>query len=284
MRVPQMYAARFDDTDRTFVQLLEDLDSTGCTVSDGTYGVARDAAAGALDDLADLHPRFESPADRRDVAGWVPEIRRGSRYGADLLQVGLDRHRDRLSDDFATISELYIDDMDALQALWHEGPTTVLHGDPHIGNLFDDRGRTGFLDWGLINVGTPTARRQLLPDHGADDRRPAAVRTRTAPALSRRSPCARRERDRLRRRMVHAPHPGRVPRAGVLPGRDVPGRASASSAAIFAEAFFARAEAALADLDAVDALRRWGSTGAAIERQFGRSLRGGVPAPWPFAP
>ncbi len=30
-----------------------------------------------------------------------------------------------------------------------------MHGDPHIGNLFDDDGRTGFLDWGVINVTTP---------------------------------------------------------------------------------------------------------------------------------
>ena len=31
----------------------------------------------------------------------------------------------------------------------------MIHGDPHIGNLFDDDGRTGFLDWGIINVGAP---------------------------------------------------------------------------------------------------------------------------------
>ena len=29
----------------------------------------------------------------------------------------------------------------------------MIHGDAHIGNLFDDRGRTGFLDWGIVNVG-----------------------------------------------------------------------------------------------------------------------------------
>ena len=32
---------------------------------------------------------------------------------------------------------------------------TVLQGDSHIGNLFEDRERVGFLDWGLIQLGTP---------------------------------------------------------------------------------------------------------------------------------
>ena len=32
---------------------------------------------------------------------------------------------------------------------------TVLQGDSHIGNLFEDHGHPGFLDWGLIHLGTP---------------------------------------------------------------------------------------------------------------------------------
>ena len=31
----------------------------------------------------------------------------------------------------------------------------MIHGDPHLGNLFDDHGRTGFLDWGIVNVSSP---------------------------------------------------------------------------------------------------------------------------------
>jgi len=45
MRIPAMYAARYDDGDGSFVQLLEDLDATGCTVPDGRHGVTPDAAA-----------------------------------------------------------------------------------------------------------------------------------------------------------------------------------------------------------------------------------------------
>ena len=31
----------------------------------------------------------------------------------------------------------------------------MIHGDPHVGNLYLDEGRIGFLDWGIINVNTP---------------------------------------------------------------------------------------------------------------------------------
>ncbi|HEX7095810.1 MAG TPA: phosphotransferase [Acidimicrobiales bacterium] len=155
LRVPVVHVARHHDTDGTFVLLLEDLDATGCTVSSGPEGVPPDSAARALEDLARMHLRFKDPAARAAAAAWVPEVRPSSTYGAVMLRYGLDNHRDKLTDQFAEIAELYIARADDLQVLWHEGPKTVIHGDPHIGNVFFDDGRTGFLDWGIINVNTP---------------------------------------------------------------------------------------------------------------------------------
>lgn len=155
MRVPVLHGVGYDRSDESFVLLIEDLEDSGCRVSDGTWGIAPDSAAAALEDLAALHLRFEDPARRAAVADWVPVQAKGSNYGQKLLRYGLDHHRDRLSNDFASIAELYIDHSDVLYDLWHSGPPTVIHGDPHIGNLFDDAGRTGFLDWGLINLGSP---------------------------------------------------------------------------------------------------------------------------------
>jgi len=155
MRVPSVHAALCDPTDGAFVLLMEDLTTTGCTVSDGTQGVPVDSAARALEDIAELHVRFEDPARRRQLASWVSEPGPSSDYGADRLRYGLDHHRDRLSDAFADLAELYIEQRDALHALWHPGPRTVIHGDLHIGNLFQDGPRTGFLDWGIITVSTP---------------------------------------------------------------------------------------------------------------------------------
>ena len=86
---------------------------------------------------------------------WVHVSRPTSDYAAGMLREGIDHHRDRLTDSFVDIAEIYIAHHDELQRLWHEGPHTVIHGDTHIGNLFLDEGRVGFLDWGIINVNTP---------------------------------------------------------------------------------------------------------------------------------
>ena len=145
-----------------------------------------------------------------------------ARYGATLLQYGLDHHRDRLSADFAAISEIYIDHEDALQALWRDGPATVVHGDPHLGNLFDDHGRTGFLDWGLIKVSTPMRDVSYFLTLGLDiDDRREHERDLIRHYLDVRD-AARRHRDHVRRGVARASDPGRVPRARVLSGRDVP--------------------------------------------------------------
>jgi hypothetical protein len=155
MRVPEAHVARTDD-DGLFAILLEDLVQTGCQVSDGTWGIPVDSVAGAIEDLAALHFRFEDPARRAAEAPWVTVNKPASNsYGATMLRYGIENHRDRLSDAFVDIAELYIAHHDELQGLWHEGPHTIIHGDVHIGNLFMDGSRVGFLDWGIINVNTP---------------------------------------------------------------------------------------------------------------------------------
>ena len=154
LRVPQVHAVETDDEDQ-FLILLEDLQTTGCTVSDGTYGVPPDAMAVALEGLAQLHVRYEDPARREAEAPWVQPPRRTSDYGVGMLRYGLEHHRDKLDDAFAELAQLYIDDRDALQAVWVQGPQTIIHGDPHLGNVFDDHGTIGFLDWGIMSVNTP---------------------------------------------------------------------------------------------------------------------------------
>ena len=155
MRVPQVHVVRYDEPSGAFLLLMEDLVGAGCGISDGTQGSPVDSAAQALEDLAELHVRFEDPGARKQLAGWVPEPAPSSDYGATRLRYGLDHHGDRLSDAFVELAELYIAKRDALHALWHPGPQTVIHGDVHIGNLFQDGARTGFLDWGIIALSTP---------------------------------------------------------------------------------------------------------------------------------
>lgn len=158
LRVPTPHVVRYEADSGAFILLLEDLVSSDCTVSDGPTGIAPEAATGALEDLAELHVRFEHPRQRDGIAEWVPPPPASDNdYGARMLRFGLDHHRERLSERFATLAELYIEQRSALHTLWTEGPgpATVIHGDAHIGNLFGDHGRIGFLDWGMIHIGKP---------------------------------------------------------------------------------------------------------------------------------
>ena len=155
MRVPRPYVARFDEGSGDFVLLIEDLESTGCTIPDTVAALSFDQAALAMIDYAALHVRYEDDERRAHEAGWVERMPRGSDFGTTMLQYGLDHHRDRLTDPFAELAKLYIEQQSALEEIWERGTVTVLQGDSHIGNLFEDHGHPGFLDWGLIHLGTP---------------------------------------------------------------------------------------------------------------------------------
>ena len=155
MRVPHPYVARCDEASGAFVVLIEDLASTGCTFPDVVAALSFEQASQAMRDYAARHVRYADEARRASEAGWVERMPGGSDFGTTMLQYGLDHHRDRLTDAFAELSTLYIERQSALEEAWDRGSVTVLQGDSHIGNLFEDGGRPGFLDWGLIQLGTP---------------------------------------------------------------------------------------------------------------------------------
>jgi hypothetical protein len=253
LRVPKCYVAKVDENDEAFILLLEDLVDTECGISDGTQGLTPDAAARALEDLADLHTHYADPQYRKAHASWVPEPME-SDYGAVMLRHGLDQHRDRLTTCFAEHAELYIAHRSALHALWHEGPTTVIHGDPHIGNLFDDHGRTGFLDWGIINTSTPLrdVSYLLVMSMSIEDRRSherellrhylTAQRAKGGPDIG--------FDEAWMRHRIHAAYSVPASCQIVMFPENV-----GSARNIFAQAFLRRAEAALEDLEVRDALR-----------------------------
>jgi len=155
LRVPRAYYAATAD-DGGFALLLEDLAAGGCAFSDGAWGVSADAAAVALEELAAFHARFEDPAARSAVAPWLAAPPAGgTEFAAQLLRTVLDEHRDVLTPAYVAAGELYVVHHARLDQLWHAGPQTYIHGDTHIGNVFLDGGRVGFVDWGLSRMSTP---------------------------------------------------------------------------------------------------------------------------------
>ena len=155
LRVPRSYYAASAD-DGSFALLLEDLATGGCAFSDGAWGVTADAAAGALEELARFHARFADSAVREKVAPWLAAVQpQHGDFVAQLMRNVLDEHADQVSPAYLAAGDFYVEHHDRLGELWESGPQTYIHGDTHIGNVFLDGGRVGFLDWGLSRVSTP---------------------------------------------------------------------------------------------------------------------------------
>jgi hypothetical protein len=147
------FAASADDR---FVLLLEDLGPRGARfASNGEWGIPADAAANALEDLAVFHARFESAQERDRVMPWLATPKASmSEATSGLMRWVLDENAGKLSDDYSAIGELYVIHHAWFDEMWHAGPDTYIHGDTHIGNVFLEGDRVGFLDWGLSRVST----------------------------------------------------------------------------------------------------------------------------------
>jgi aminoglycoside phosphotransferase (APT) family kinase protein len=154
VRVPRSWFSEYDDD--TYVMVLEDLEASGCRFpapdDDDIEFRARDIA----EQLAALHAPYWN-SDRFDAGGdleWLAHRGTGQGDGgAPFIQIAADQLADRLPDEFRRMAEFYVARARDIAALWNAGPRTLVHGDPHLGNLFVDEqaaSRTGFLDWAMV--------------------------------------------------------------------------------------------------------------------------------------
>ncbi|MVZ99791.1 phosphotransferase [Actinomadura sp. LD22] len=138
------------------VVITEDVVAQGATFLDATSDYSPDLTAESLTQLAKLHAAtWADPAlgtadwlaprlDSHMRARGVKEIRGNfeSEIGAGVPSEV--RDPERLFAVYRALTE---------QAPW-EAPWTVVHGDPHVGNVYlDGDGRPAFLDWQLVQRG-----------------------------------------------------------------------------------------------------------------------------------
>jgi aminoglycoside phosphotransferase (APT) family kinase protein len=162
LETPRAYASSFDPATGRFGVLMEDVTLRSARFPNATESLERGAVTSLLEDLATLHARYwRSPRFERDLSGlWTPCS--GGFY--DFLQAhGLEviRRMVRRSEDKQAMLERLgrrLEEVwDALwrvQAILASEPSTLLHGDTHIGNtyLLPD-GRAGLVDWQLMSRG-----------------------------------------------------------------------------------------------------------------------------------
>jgi hypothetical protein len=257
LRTPLVHGSALDEDSGDFVLVLEDLVASGCTIPDGTRGVGPDAAARALEELARFHASNVDPAIRAVAAPWVAPAGEGSDYAIGMLRHGIEHHRDRLSDPFVAVAELYCAHRLEMQDLWHPRPWTVVHGDPHLGNVFDDHGRVGFLDWGIVMLSTPMRDVSYFLTMAMDpeDRRrheDELLRVYLAVLAAEGGPEMSIDEAWSAHRLQSAYTVPASCQVVTFPADATPRRR------VFAEAFLARAAAAVEDLDALGALHAAG--------------------------
>ncbi|MBW2243975.1 MAG: phosphotransferase [Deltaproteobacteria bacterium] len=150
LRVPRAYFSEYEEASGDFLVLIEDLDAAGCSFPGPGDGFALSDAKQAMEDLAGLHLSHFTDESLREKTAWIGPPTRLKEYGVGMLEVALQHCRAALSDEFADLAQLYAEHHDAAHDVWEQGAWTIIHGDCHWGNLFLDRGRIGFLDWGLM--------------------------------------------------------------------------------------------------------------------------------------
>ena len=151
---PAVFASALDGRTGRFALVLEDLATRGCRFGDVRGTASPDEAAEVVAALARLHAHFrQSPRFRGDLA-WLfshADDPNAAVVGP-LLRAAL-RRVSRIGPVPAGARFLIERHADVERAL-AGGPSTLLHGDPHLGNLYFDGAVPGFLDWQVVRKGS----------------------------------------------------------------------------------------------------------------------------------
>ncbi len=154
VRAPRVWHADHDDSDGSFVMVLEDLQASGCRFISPADGDILEVASSLVDELAALHAscRNKDLTWLRTPSGMrrKPEDAEIAARRAQFIVSALDQFADEMPPAFTRIGELYAARSLDIVALFNEGERTLIHGDTHSGNLFVDGGRTGFFDWAVV--------------------------------------------------------------------------------------------------------------------------------------
>ena len=162
IEAPECFGSIFDEANRSFGVLMEDLTLRGARFPNALTSVTVDEIRGLVATLAALHARYwQSPSFDSELR-WLATPVSGGMYpvfqalGLDLIrnQVETNAYKAALLEPIGkTVDELW-DALWKAQQMLATGPQTLLHGDPHIANTYllpDQRG--GLLDWQLMVKG-----------------------------------------------------------------------------------------------------------------------------------
>ncbi|WP_232236184.1 phosphotransferase family protein [Nocardia sp. BMG51109] len=157
VRVPRCHVAQHDRIRRRNILVLEDLSEVAQfrTVVDT---VTRDEAEAVVDAMADLHAAFwgtgRFAGDLRPLAvRTAADIRLGDLIRRQFLGQITGHAADLVPDAMKQRCRIFYRRSAAIDTFWAAQPRTLIHADPHLGNLFFTEGGPGLLDWQIATAG-----------------------------------------------------------------------------------------------------------------------------------
>ena len=163
IETPRVFASHFDPPTGRFGLLLEDLTARGARFPSALDPVSLAEVRSILANLASLHAGFwDSPRFATELS-WVPTPTSGGMFhvfdtiGLELIEDQVERHpfkAELIAPLGRTVAQMW-GPLWQVQRQHTVAPTTLLHGDPHVGNTYllaGDRG--GLLDWQLMVRGS----------------------------------------------------------------------------------------------------------------------------------
>jgi aminoglycoside phosphotransferase (APT) family kinase protein len=151
---PAAHAARYDPRTGRFALVLEDLGARGCRFADVRGAPSPAEAEAVVRTLATLHGAYGGPAPGVDLSWVVTHAADpAAPLTARLLRLVVARLRRTHPGLLPPGSALVIErQRDIEQRLPRDG-FTLLHGDPHFGNVYFDDTVPGFVDWQVLRRG-----------------------------------------------------------------------------------------------------------------------------------
>ena len=149
VRIAGPLYAGWSEDGASYLILMEDLEAAGCSFPNAINGPTVGYAREIVEQLARLHAHFWNSPRFADELAWVTPPTRHE-IGPTLVERSLAAFSHEMPSVFAEFGRLYVEHTDAIHDLWDDGEATLVHGDAHVANLFDDEGHAGFLDWGLV--------------------------------------------------------------------------------------------------------------------------------------
>jgi aminoglycoside phosphotransferase (APT) family kinase protein len=152
VRVPRPLFAQASDDGAEYIMLLEDLGDAGCTFPGAKHPDLLAYAGSLMRSLGRLHAQYRATDDPPAEFSFIEGPMRND-WGRILVKSALEQFAIEMPHEFGELGRLYLEANAGFQAILEEGVPTLIHGDPHLGNLFVDGDEVGYLDWACVCQG-----------------------------------------------------------------------------------------------------------------------------------